>query len=148
MLAGALLGGRRGFLAAGLFVLLVAIGLPLLPPAPTRPQGGLAVFSSGSVGYLLAWPLGAAVTGWCTERVWERYNVAWGTLANALGGVLVVDACGILATPLATGLTLAQALDKGVLFVPGDLIKAIVAAAVAVGVRRAYPLARPAPARA
>lgn len=143
MLAGSILGGRKGFLAALVFVLLVVIGLPLLPPSATRPQGGLGVLSSGSVGYLLAWPPGAFVTGWLAERVWDRYSLAWGALANVVGGILVIHLGGVLAVPLVTALDLRGAIEKDLLLWPGDLIKAVVAAAVVVAVRRAYPVARP-----
>ena len=42
MLAGAILGGRRGFAALALFLALVAIGLPLLAGG----RGGLGVFAT------------------------------------------------------------------------------------------------------
>ena len=143
MLAGSILGGRKGFLAALVFVLLVAIGLPLLPPSLTRPQGGLGVFSSGSVGYLLAWPLGALVTGLLAERAWERYNLAWGVAANVVGGILVIHLGGVLAVPLVTDLSLRAAFVNDLRLLPGDALKAVVGAAVVVAVRRAYPVARP-----
>ena len=64
MLAGAILGARRGFAALALFLVLVAVGLPLLAGG----RGGLGVFFTPSVGFLLAWPLTAYVIGWLTER--------------------------------------------------------------------------------
>ena len=68
MLAGAILGGRRGFAALVLFLALVAIGLPLLAGG----RGGLGVFASPSVGFLLAWPVAAFVVGWLIERGGHR----------------------------------------------------------------------------
>ncbi len=64
MLAGALLGARRGALAVLVVLVLCAAGLPVLAGG----RGGLSVFAGPSVGYLLGWPLGAALTGWLAAR--------------------------------------------------------------------------------
>jgi biotin transport system substrate-specific component len=55
MLAGSIIGSKRGALALALFLLLVAIGLPLLAGG----RGGVGVFLGPGGGFLLAWPLGA-----------------------------------------------------------------------------------------
>lgn len=148
MLAGSILGARRGFLALLLFLALVAVGLPVLPGG----TGGLAVFAGPTAGYLVSWPLGALVVGLLTERVWSRYNLGWGLAANVLGGILVVYAIGVPVLQAVTGLGWRDAVWFGALvFVPGDLIKSGIAAAVAVQVRRSYPVIergrRAAPAR-
>ncbi|MEJ2028183.1 MAG: biotin transporter BioY, partial [Limibacillus sp.] len=64
MLAGVLLGWKRGALAVMLFLFLVAIGLPLLSGG----KGGLGVFAGPTVGFLLGWIPAAAVTGLIMER--------------------------------------------------------------------------------
>ena len=59
MLAGAVLGARRGALAILLFVALLALGLPLL-------SGGAnlwAVLYTPRIGYVVGFPLAAYVTG-------------------------------------------------------------------------------------
>ena len=137
MLAGSVLGARRGFLAVLLFLVLVAVGLPLLSSG----AGGLAPFAGASAGYLCSWPLAAAVIGWLTERVWSRYNVLLGTLINVVGGIVVIYAVGVPVLKAVTGLAWDTALWTGAaVFVPGDLVKAVVAAAVADVVRRSYPV--------
>ena len=60
MLAGAILGPWRGAASMALFLVLVAIGLPLLSGG----RGGLGAFVGPSAGYLVSWILGAAVIGW------------------------------------------------------------------------------------
>ena len=65
MLAGSVLGARRGFLSQLLFLVLVAIGLPLLASG----AGGLAVFAGPTAGYLISWPIAAFVVGWLTEAL-------------------------------------------------------------------------------
>jgi biotin transport system substrate-specific component len=147
MLAGAVLGAKRGFLSQALFLLLVAIGLPLLASG----SGGLAVFAGPTAGYLFSWPIAAFVTGLLTERLWDRYNVAWGTLANVVGGMVVVYLIGVPVLAAVTGLSLWAAVVAGAApFLVGDLIKAFAAAVIAVQVRRSYPVIerpRAAPAR-
>jgi biotin transport system substrate-specific component len=137
MLAGAILGAKRGFLALLLFLLLVAIGLPVLPGG----GGGLAVFAGATAGYLFSWPIAAFVVGLLTERFWARYNLVWGVLANVVGGIVVVYAIGVPVLHVVTALPWSEALWLGAaVFIPGDLIKAVIAAAIAVQVRRSYPV--------
>ena len=92
MLAGAILGSKRGALAVLLFLALVAIGLPLLSGG----RGGLGVFAGPSVGYLVGFPVAAWLVGRLTEVLGRPYRVVLGTLANVLGGVLVLNAIGIV----------------------------------------------------
>jgi biotin transport system substrate-specific component len=136
MLAGAVLGARRGFLALLLFLVLVAVGLPLLPGG----RGGLSVFTGPSAGFLYGWPLGAAVTGLLTEALWRRFNLAWALVATLAGGIVVVYAVGIPFISVFSGASLSTAFTGSLVFVPGDVVKAVVASVVAVAVRRAYPV--------
>jgi biotin transport system substrate-specific component len=137
MLAGAVLGARRGFLSQLLFLVLVAVGLPLLASG----SGGLSVFVGPSAGYLYSWPIAAFVVGLITEATWQRFNLAWALLATVVGGILVVYAIGIPFVPVySDSVTLAQSFTGSFVFLPGDLVKAVVAAVVAVQVRRAYPV--------
>ena len=137
MLAGSVLGARRGFLAVLLFLVLVAVGLPLLASG----AGGLAPFVGASAGYLYSWPLAAFVIGWLTERSWDRYDVLRGTLVNVVGGIVVVYAIGVPVLKAVAGLEWGTAFRTGAaVFLPGDLFKAVVAAAIADVVRRSYPV--------
>jgi biotin transport system substrate-specific component len=137
MLAGSILGARRGFLSQLLFLVLVAIGLPVLPGG----GGGLAVFAGATAGYLISWPIAAFVIGLLTERFWGRYNVAWGVVANVVGGILVVYAIGVPVLKAVAGLPWSDAVWFGAaVFIPGDLIKAVIAAVIADRVRRSYPV--------
>jgi len=137
MLAGSILGARRGFLSQLLFLVLVAIGLPVLPGG----GGGLAVFAGATAGYLISWPIAAFVVGLLTARFWARYNLAWGTVANVVGGIVVIYAIGVPVLVAASGLPWHDALWLGAaVFIPGDLVKAVLAAVIAVQVRRSYPV--------
>jgi biotin transport system substrate-specific component len=99
------------------------------------------VFAGATAGYLFSWPVGAFVVGLLTERFWARYNLAWGVVANVIGGIVVVYAIGVPVLMALTGLPWTTAVWLGAaVFIPGDLIKAVLAAAVAVQVRRSYPV--------
>jgi biotin transport system substrate-specific component len=137
MLAGSVLGARRGFLSQLLFLGLVAIGLPVLPGG----GGGLAVFAGATAGYLISWPFAAFVVGLLTERFWARYGLVRGIAANVVGGIVVVYAIGVPVLKLVTGLPWGDAVWFGAaVFIPGDLVKAVLAAVIAVQVRRSYPV--------
>jgi biotin transport system substrate-specific component len=135
MLAGAILGARRGFASLALFLALVAVGLPLLAGG----RGGLGVFFSPSVGFLLAWPVAAFVIGWITERGGAPYRLHWGLVANIVGGIVVLYAAGIVGIAAVTGISVWAAAVSTWIFIPGDLVKAVLAALIARGVHAAYP---------
>lgn len=135
MLAGAVLGARRGALSLVLFLVLVAAGLPLLAGG----RGGLAVFASASVGFLLFWPVAAFVTGWLTERGGPGYSLHWGIVANFVGGILVLYVGGIVGVALVSKISVQAAVVAMWIYIPGDLVKVVVAAFIARGVHAAYP---------
>jgi biotin transport system substrate-specific component len=135
MLAGSILGWRRGALSVLVLLVLVAAGLPLLSGG----RGGLAVFVGPSTGYLIGWVLGAAVIGWLVQWRLPAYPMWWGALANVLGGIGAVYLVGILGQAVATGTSVWVAAGSSVMFLPGDAIKVVIATAVASAVHRGYP---------
>jgi biotin transport system substrate-specific component len=135
MLAGAVLGARRGALSLVLLLVLVAVGLPLL----AGPRGGLGVFATPSVGFLVGFPVAAYVVGWLTERGGPHYRLAWGLVANTVGGVVVLYALGVGGLAAVGGLSVKAAVVVSWVFLPGDLVKVVVAAVVARGVHASYP---------
>jgi biotin transport system substrate-specific component len=135
MLAGAILGARRGFAALALLLVLVAVGLPLLAGG----RGGLGVFVGPSVGFLLAWPVAAYVVGWITERGGTPYRLAWGVVANVVGAIVVLYAAGIVGIAVVGHISIWAATVSTWIFIPGDLVKAVLAALIARGVHAAYP---------
>ena len=116
---------------------LVAAGLPLLAGG----RGGIGVFVGPSAGYLFGWILGAFVIG-LIVHAGGRKPVVWRTFAGVVvGGILVVYAVGIPVQSLVTRLPLAETALTSLVFVPGDLVKAVIATAVVVTLVRAYPRA-------
>ena len=139
MLAGGILGAKRGALSMLLFVVLVAVGMPLLSGG----RGGLAVFAGPTAGFIFGWIAAAAVTGFIVERFWTRLGFVTAFLACVAGGVAVLYAIGVPWITAVAGVPLDRAFLGSAAFIPGDLIKAGVAAAVIVMVKRAYPLISP-----
>lgn len=134
MVAGALLGARKGALSV-LTVIAIGLALPVLAGGRTT----LTSLASPTAGFLIGWIPAAALIGWLTVKTLPRYNVVVGTLVNLLGGIVVLYAFGIAGMLLRTDLTLWAALTANATFLPGDALKAVVAAAVAAQVHRAYP---------
>ena len=136
MLAGAILGARRGGLALLLFVVLVALGMPLL----TGWKGGFGVILGPTGGFVLSWIPAAFVVGAMVEKFWSRLNFWNLLLCNVAGGIVVVYALGIPWLAVVAGLELGQALTGSAVFIPGDVVKAVIASFAALVVKRSYPL--------
>ncbi|MDZ4136810.1 MAG: biotin transporter BioY [Paracoccaceae bacterium] len=141
MLCGTVLGAKRGALAVVLFLVLVALGLPLLAGG----RGGLGVFAGPSVGFLVGFPIAAFVIGMIVER-W-RVPVGLAAFVGALiGGIGVLYIFGISGMALILGKSLPEAAALATPFLVGDVIKAGLAAAVTRALHRVRPgalLSRP-----
>lgn len=138
MLAGCMLGPKRGLQAVLLFLGAVALGLPLLSGG----RGGLGVFMAPSAGYLLGWPLGALLTGWAMSRLpraTPRQAALSAFVASSLGGLLAVHVCGVVGLVQIANLSWSQAALGTLVFVPGDLIKCGITAGVVHTVARGLP---------
>lgn len=136
MLAGAILGARKGFLSVLLLLALAAAGLPLLSGG----RGGLVWFTTApSAGYPYGWLLGVAVIGFLTARLLPRYPFWPAIGATLLGGVVAVYLIGIPVTAINLGIPLWVAAADSLKFLPGDVVKAVVTVLVARQVHKAYP---------
>ncbi len=134
MLCGTVLGAKRGALAVLLFLGLTAIGLPLLSGG----RGGLGVFAGPSVGYLIGFPVAAFVAGWVMERT--TMVPLWAAGAGAvIGGIGVLYAFGIPGMALILGKTLPEAAFLALAFLPGDILKAVLAGLITQAIARARP---------
>jgi biotin transport system substrate-specific component len=133
LLTGALLGSRLGALAILAYLAEGLAGLPVFAGGRSAwsPSAlGVPVIIGPTAGYLLSWPLAAFLVGWLAERGWDRRPATMalamllGTLVIYTGGLLVlafyVPASGLLAAGLLP-------------FLPGDLAKIAIAAAVLPG---------------
>ena len=144
LLAGAILGPRRGALSMVLFLSLVAVGLPLL----ANGRGGIGVFVGPSVGFLLGWVVMAWFVGFLTYKIGAPYRLVPGIIINLIASIPVLYAFGIVGMMAVTGMSLKAAIVANAWYLIGDSLKAVVAAFVAKGVHSAYPYLLPASAKA
>ena len=138
MLAGLLLGGRKGALSVGVYILLGLVGLPVFAEG-----GGFWYILKPSFGYLLGFMLAAYVTGRMVERK-GRLTTGWVMAVNFLG-LFIVYAAGmiyyyvicnyVIDTPIAIGPLFLYCF---VLAVPGDICLCILAAILTVRVRPVF----------
>ena len=135
ILAGAVIGGRRALASQGLFLALVALGLPLLAGG----RGGIGVFAGPTVGFLVGYGVCAGLIGWLTFRKGAPYSVGWGLLINILGGMVVMYALGIPGMMAVAKLSFPAAVAANLPYLPADLVKVVAATFVAKGVHAAYP---------
>ncbi|MBC2834347.1 biotin transporter BioY [Paragemmobacter straminiformis] len=134
MLCGTVLGAKRGALAVLLFLLLVAVGLPLLSGG----RGGLGVFAGPSVGFLIGFPVAAFVAGLVVER-WTAPVALAALSGSVLGGIVVLYAFGIPGMALVLGKSIPEATGLALVYLPGDLIKCALAALVTRGIAQMRP---------
>lgn len=140
MLAGAILGPLYGFLSIALVVLLTAAGLPLL-----HGNGGPGLIFGPTGGFIWAYPFAALLIGWTVSRIQGRGTAAWlGLFAAAeVFGSLLLYVTGVPWLSHVAGFSLQKALAAGCYpYLPGDAVKAAVAASVALPIRRIFPVSR------
>ncbi|NUP59921.1 MAG: biotin transporter BioY [Pseudarthrobacter sp.] len=138
MLTGLVLGPARGFAAVGLYTLVGLAGLPIF----SQGRSGLGILAGPSAGYIIAFPIAAGAVGWLATVVIRRTIKAralWFFLSATATSVVVVHALGILGIALNSKATLMQAFLSDLVFYPGDIIKNVLAAAIAVALHRAFP---------
>ena len=125
LLTGAILGPKRGALALLLYLAQGAVGLPVFAPGPTI---GFARLLGPTGGYLLSYPLVAALVGSLAARGWDRRVPS--ALLMLLIGNSVVYLIGLPWLHMYQG-TLFQVdvLWAGLYpYLPGDALKIVLAA--------------------
>lgn len=128
--AGLFLGGRNGFLSMALYL---AVGLV----APVFASGAFGLdylANAPSAGYLLSYPLVAALIGGLTGR----WNTFVGSALAMTVGAVVLFSCGVAWLHVAAGhATWWESIYKGaVLFIAWDLAKVWLVAGGYTGLRR------------
>lgn len=139
-LAGAVLGGKRGFFSQLLFVALVAIGLPLLAGG----RGGFGVFFTATAGFIVGYVICAGLVGWATYRFANPYSIWKGIIVNLITGMFILYGFGIAGMMIVAKMGFTAAIVANAPFLPGDLLKMIVAALIAYGVHKSVPGLMPA----
>lgn len=124
LLAGAVLGSRRGTLTVLAYMAQGAAGLPVWAPGGTM---GIARLLGPTGGYIAGFLVAAFVVGWLAEHGWSRHLLT-AAIAMVIGNVLIY-ALGL--TWLARFVPADNLWMAGLIpFIPGDLLKIAVATAV------------------
>ncbi len=133
--SGLYLGWRNGLLAQ---VLYIVVGL-FLPVYAGEGFGPAYLFGAVSAGYLLAYPLSAAVIGFISKK----NDGLTGSVLSMIAGSLVLFALGITWLHYAAGhVTWFESIDKGWLrFIPVDMAKILLVSLFYQGTRSLTPKA-------
>lgn len=123
-LIGALYGWRLGALTIAVWLVQGALGMPVF----SNGAGGVAHLVGRTGGYLFAFPIAAAVTGFLAERGWNGDRVVLAFLAMLTGNALCLAIGGAW---LATLIGAEKAFWFGVApFVLGAIVKSALGAAI------------------
>jgi biotin transport system substrate-specific component len=135
LLLGLLLSPRLAAATLAAYLAEGALGLPVFAPSPLVP-GGMAHLLGPTGGYLLAYPLAAALISLLWRHTGRNFAAAaW----SAAAGNLTILACGVLWLAVMAHVSIQPALSLGVLpFLPGDALKIAAAAALAAGFVRLH----------
>lgn len=136
ILAGLVLGGRRGFFVGLLFLALGLVGMPILAGG----RSALGAIAGPTVGYLVGYIIAPAIAGLIAYRAPRAKGGMIATLAVAgVVGLAIQYFCGSIGLMVRSDMSFGAAiLAQGPFLIP-DLIKVAVMVAVAVGVHTAFP---------
>lgn len=140
MLAGAILGPLYGFFSIGLVLLLTALGLPII-----HGSGGISLLIGPTGGFLWMFPFAALFIGFAAQRIRGSrvFSLLLMFLAMEVFGSLLLYVSGVPWLAHAAKLSFQKAMTAGCYpFLPGDAVKAVIAASVAVTVRQVFPMHR------
>ncbi|MFH0410755.1 biotin transporter BioY [Corynebacterium sp. L4756] len=135
ILAGLVLGGRRG-LYVGLLFLILGLALPVLAGGGTT----LRALAGPTAGYIIGYVISPAVAGLIAYRAPRKKAGMVITLAiAAFAGLAVQYVCGSIGLMFRSGLDASAAFAAQIPFLAPDSAKIVVAIIIAVGVHAAFP---------
>lgn len=123
LIAGAALGWRLGGMSQLLYLGMGALGAPVFAGG----AGSVEHFIGPTVGYLIAFPIAAAMVGWMAQARLDRHvGTAMVTFVIGTIFIFVSGTAGLMAV---LGLDLMAAVQVGIVpFIPGAIIKSGIAA--------------------
>ena len=125
LLTGALLGSRLGALAMIAYLIEGASGLPFFRGG----HFGLLYLMGPTGGYLIAFPAAAYITGAFAEHGWDR-RFFTAAAAMAIGSAVIMLSGWAWFSIVMNTSPLVTLFDSVIKFIPGDIIKISLAAAV------------------
>ncbi|VUX00314.1 Biotin transporter BioY [Streptococcus pasteurianus] len=124
MLAGVLLGWKKGCLSILLFFLL-GMFIPAFSGSTF-----FTVFAGPTLGYIIAWLFVPMVISGILA-IFKKTSFVVNLIAILLGGMIFVDVVGAVYLSVYTHTPLVASLLSNLAFIPGDTIKSVVAAMIA-----------------
>ena len=125
VLTGALLGSRLGAIAMIVYLIEGAFGLPFFSGG----SGGYWHLVGPTGGYLVAFPAAAYITGAFAEHEWDRRFLT-AVAAMAIGTLVILLAGWMWFSLVARTSPALTVFDTVLKFIPGDVLKICLAAAV------------------
>ncbi|MFW6238550.1 MAG: biotin transporter BioY [Halanaerobiales bacterium] len=123
MLAGFILGARKGALSQIVYILLGVIGLPVFSGG----SSGIGVLFGPTGGFIWGFVIGAFVIGLISE-IGEGDSPIIQVIALIVGGMLIIYTTGTIQYMRVAGVSFTKAFSGTVLpFIPGDILKVIAA---------------------
>ena len=125
--AAVLLGGPLGAASQFIYIMLGVVGMPVFAGG----KAGLGVLFGPTGGYLIGFIIGAFVIGFVAGRKKDA-GVLWYIFSMFIGMVIIYT-IGVVQLSFVAKLSMLKAAAVGVLpFLPGDIIKIILAAIISV----------------
>jgi biotin transport system substrate-specific component len=129
LVLGLLLSPRLAAATLAAYLIEGAAGLPVFAPTPAL--SGIAHLMGPTGGYLLSYPLAAALIAFLVRKTSRGFVPA---ALSALAGSLVILLCGALWLAVLTHASMSSTFTMAVLpFLPGDALKVAAAAGLAAG---------------
>lgn len=138
MVTGIVLGPWRGGAALSLYVAVALAGLPIF----SQFRGGIGVMFGPSAGYIVAFPVAAFVVGFLAQivfRRFDRFRFLALFIACTITTIFISHTFGIVGMMINADLDLPAAIAADVVFLPGDILKNLAAAAIGLSVVKAFP---------
>lgn len=129
MLAGCVLTPVQAGFSMLTFLLMGAVGLPVF----SKGTSGIGVIVGPTGGYLIGFLVGAIVISLIVRRSKDIKVVLLGSF---IGGIIVVNLLGFPWLGYTTGMGITKAAKGTLLYLPGDILKAILAAMIGTKINR------------
>ncbi len=132
------LGPWRGGAACALYLIAGFIGLPVFAGG----SSGVGSLAGPSAGYLLSYPVAGVVAGFVAYLLIRKFRTGFagffGQFVATCVALVVITGMGIAGMMINGHLSFGAAFAAAIIYIPGDLIKGVVASLISVAVHRAF----------
>ena len=111
------------------------MGLPLLAGG----RGGIGLLAGASAGFIVGFPVAAYITGWLMEKTKSVNILISVSVSSIVGGIVALYIPGLVGMMINAGMSLNAALVAISIYLPGDILKVILATVVTSAIFKARP---------